>query len=190
MKTKQLLAITMTIGVALSACRNTDKTKDNAALDSSIEDVITDTSAINRGKSTAEFLQAAAGAAATEIQLSKIALQKASNPAIKKFAERMVKDHTTANNQLQKIAQEKGIKLVTSLSPEIQIHLEEMNKVPASTFDKHYIEMMVKDHIKSLDLFKSAATSGDVEVRNYAAKTLRVLETHFKTATELNAELK
>ncbi|AOM80490.1 DUF4142 domain-containing protein [Pedobacter steynii] len=186
MKTKHLTVIFSLVVLAFAACRNTDKINAGAT-DSSIEQSMTDTTAINRGADPAAFIKEAAIAGIMEIELGKVAMEKATNAKIKKFGEKMVKDHSNIAADLKTLADSKKITLPATLPSADQQHIEEMKKLSGKAFDKHYMEMMEKDHVKALDLFKSAAVSGDVKIRNFASKTLRVVERHFKLAGEINA---
>lgn len=187
MKTKCLITSLSLVALIFSACRNTDKVN-SGVTDSSIDQTMTDTTAINRGADTDDFMKTAALAGIMEVELGKIAQQNASSSRIKKFGEKMVKDHTKIAADLKVLADSKKVSLPTSLPAADSKHVEEMKKMTGAAFDKHYMGMMVKDHVKALDLFKSAAVSGDVKIRNFASKTLRTLERHFKEAGDINAD--
>lgn len=186
MKRKTLLAISSLTLFAFTACRNTDQTN-AATTDSSIEQTMTDTSGINRGADPAEFMQSAAVAGIMEIELGKAAIEKAADPKVKKFGEQMVKDHTNIAAELKTLADNKKVKLPTAIPAADQAHITEMKNMSGAAFDKHYLEMVTKAHVKAMDLFKSASVAGDVKIRNFASKTLRILERHFKRAGEISA---
>lgn len=186
MKTKHSLGIFLLSLFFLPACRNTDQVNAHST-DSSIEQSVTDTSAINRGADVSTFMESAALAGMMEIELGKVAQQKAANAKVKNLGEKMVKDHTRIAEELKTLAAEKKITLPATLPAADQQHITEMGNMSGAEFDKHYLEMMEKDHLKALDLFKSAAVSGDVKVRNFASKTLRTLERHFKLVGELKS---
>ena len=57
------------------------------------------------------FAQKAAEAGMMEVEHGKMAAQKASNAQVKAYANKLVKDHTAANNQLRAIAKRKNITL-------------------------------------------------------------------------------
>lgn len=194
MKTKTLLAGIVLGFSVLQACQNTDKkTKEmqSATIDSAMEDhVITDTTALNRGADMSVFMNEAALGGMKEIELGKIAQEKSTNRMVKRFAQTVVKDHMKIAERLKKLADGKHMALPASLPATDLAHIEEMKKMSAAEFDKHYIGMMVKDHIKSLDLFKSATTSGDTPLQNFAINALRTLEAHYKTATDLDEKLR
>lgn len=190
MKTRNLLPAILFSLLIFNACRNTENNTTDPLADSSIEQTMTDTMAVNRGEGMQFFLEKAAVAGNMEVEMGKLAESKSTNPRVKKFAAKMVKDHTKANINLQQLADKKKIKIPTAIPAADQSHLNEIAKLPGAEFDKHYVSMVVKDHVKTLDLFKSATTYGDIDVRRFAAKTLRMIEGHYKLATDLSFDLK
>src|SRR5215813_5148160 len=75
------------------------------------------------GKASAElssadrnFAMTAASGGLAEIQTAQVAQQKAESPQVKTFAQRMITDHTQANNDLQQIAQQENLTLPTEPS--------------------------------------------------------------------------
>lgn len=192
-------AISLPATIALSffmlqACQNANKNTreiQSEVIDSTMEaHTITDTTALNRGAGIADFLNEAALGGMEEIELGKIAIEKSANPGIKDFARQMVKDHTKIAERLKVLADGKKMTLPAALPKADLDHIAEMKNMQANEFDKHYMGMMVKDHVKTLDLFKSATTSGDTPLQNFAISTLRTLESHYKMATSLNDKLK
>lgn len=194
MKAKTLLAVILLGLSVFQACQNTNnstKEAQQAAIDSAMEDhVITDTTALNRGADMSVFMNEAALGGMKEIELGKIAEKKSTNRLVRSFATTVVKDHGKIAERLKKLAESKRMTLPSRLPQADMAHIEEMKNMPANEFDKHYIRMMVTEHIKALDLFKSATTSGDTPLQNFAIRALRTLEAHYKTATELSEKLR
>jgi putative membrane protein len=192
MKTKHLTIVTLIGLAALQACQGNHKTTaESTHADSvALKDAVTDTSGINRGADYPVFIKSAAEAGLMEIGLSQVALEKSSNPKVKEFAQQVITEHGKITSGLKQLADEKKIALPTTLPAAGAAHIEEMKKMSGADFDKHYMGMMVKDHIKMLDLFKSASTLGDTPTRSFAGKTLTKLEGHYKMATDLNDALK
>ena len=56
-----------------------------------------------------DFVTKAAQGNSAEVELGKIVAAKSKNPNVKQFAQMMVKDHTTALNELQELAQTKNL---------------------------------------------------------------------------------
>lgn len=137
----------------------------------------------------ANFMEKAALGGMMEVDLGKIA-QKSTNPKVKAFAAQMVTDHTKANMQLKTLAAKSGIILPSAYPADEKMHMEAMKKMTGAAFDKHYIDMMVTDHDKTLALFKGGANSMDKPVSDFAKKTIPVIAGHFKEAKEIQAGLK
>lgn len=184
----------------LAACQNTDRSG-NAQSDSApvgsdslrMQDTSNaDPNITNKSKvddDVANFMDTAAVGGMMEVDLGKLALEKSKNAQVKKFADQMVTDHTKANTELKAIAVKLGHLLPTAYPSVVKAHMDEMKKLNGKEFDAHYMDMMVHDHVKTLDLFRSASTLR-TEIKDFAARTLPVLENHHKMAKEINASLK
>ena len=64
-----------------------------------------------------EFVQKAAAAGRMEVEHGKMAASKASNAQVKAYANKLVKDHTAANQQLMAIAKRKNITIADQPMP-------------------------------------------------------------------------
>jgi putative membrane protein len=134
----------------------------------------------------ADFMVKAASGGMMEVELGRMALQKATSSQVKKFAQQMVDDHTKTNEELKALAAKKNITLPTTPGDEAQEHINDLAKYSGAEFDKEYLELMHKDHQEDLDLFKEAAEDAeDAEVKAFAAKTLPVLQTHHQMAEQM-----
>lgn len=193
MKAKNVLAVIVLGFTVLQACQNSGNNKkeiQSAAIDSAIdENLITDTTALNRGANMSVFINEAALGGMMEIELGKIAQEKSQNQKVKDFAKKMIKDHTKIAARLKLLAESKKIPIPTILPDADLAHIAEMKNMSGIAFEEHYMGMMIKDHIKTLDLFKSATTSGDMPLQNFAIGTLRTLEGHYKMAIAINNRL-
>jgi putative membrane protein len=58
-----------------------------------------------------DFLKAANGGNLSEVAYAPVVLRQAAGQDAKNFAQRMVQDHTKANNELKMVARKKGVKL-------------------------------------------------------------------------------
>ena len=131
------------------------------------------------------FAQAAEGSLA-EVALGNLALQKAQSEAVKQFAQQMVTDHTQANQELTQLATTKGITVPTALSEKMQREVTELNAEPAASFDREYMELMVKDHEQDVRMFQRQAERGtDADAKAFAAKMLPTLQGHLTMARSI-----
>ncbi len=137
------------------------------------------------------FVQKAAIGGMTEVQAGTVAKDKATNPAVKDFAARMVADHTKANTELTSAATAKGVTPPGTIDKAHQKDLDKMSKLSGADFDKAYMKQMVSDHKSTVSLFEKEAKSGkDADLQAWAGKTLPTLQEHLKMAQDLNASLK
>jgi len=81
-----------------------------------------------------------------EIELGKLAEQRASSPDVKRFAQMMVTDHTKAGNQLKQIAAKYDIQPDTSKADDHHDVMDKLSKLHGAEFDREYINAMVDGH--------------------------------------------
>jgi putative membrane protein len=133
-----------------------------------------------------KFVREAAQGGMAEVELGKLATEKASSDEVKKFGQRMVDDHTKAGNELKQIAGEKGIVVSQQLSAKDKMTKDRLSKLSGEQFDKAYMADMVKDHTQDVADFQKEANSGaDSDVKNFAAKTLPTLQDHLREAKQI-----
>lgn len=130
-----------------------------------------------------EFVSKAGMGGLAEVQMGNLALQKASNANVKAFAQRMVTDHSKANEELQQLASTKGLALPTELAGEHKDAYDHLATMSGADFDKAYMTHMVEDHEKDVAEFDKASTSAnDADVKGWAGKTLPTLKEHLEQA--------
>lgn len=130
-----------------------------------------------------KFIETAAMGGMIEVELGKLAQDKASNDQVKQFGARMVKDHGKANEELMQIASAKGVQPPATLDKKHQKDVDRLQKLSGADFDRAYMSHMVDDHKKDVSDFKKQAKSGkDAQVQAFAAKTLPTLEEHLQLA--------
>ncbi|MFB3819792.1 MAG: DUF4142 domain-containing protein [Candidatus Methylomirabilales bacterium] len=142
------------------------------------------------GSKDALFLAEAAHGSASELETSRIALQRAKNQQVKDFAQTMLTDHRTASQQLIDLANREGHPLPSVPAEGVEQKTLTMQRVSANEFDRTYMEQMVEDHIRTLNMFRDVAkTSSDPEVRAFAAAQVPTLEAHLRQAESLRDTL-
>jgi putative membrane protein len=132
------------------------------------------------------FVTKAATCAKCEHMLAELAKNHAASPDIKKFAERLIADHTKANEQLIAAAKAAKITVPTSLPEESVKAIDRFKNLKGAEFDKAYIKHMVEEHEKAVKLFENASRNlKDPGLKAFAAKTLPTLQEHLQTAKKL-----
>jgi putative membrane protein len=136
------------------------------------------------------FIKSAAQGGMEEVELGKLAAEKASNPDVKSFGQRMVDDHSKANDQLKQLAAQKGVTLSATLSPTKKGEVNKLSKLSGAAFDRTYVSMMVKDHKKDVAEFeKTSKNAKDADLKGWAAATLPTLQDHLKMIQDISAGL-
>lgn len=127
----------------------------------------------------------------SEVELGQLAVQKATDPGVKQFAQRMIDDHTKANQQLQQILTQKSVTIPTPTSSSEERESDRLQKLTGVDFDKAYIEHMVKDHKKDVKEFQKASEKvADADLKGFASSTLPTLQDHLKMAEDLEQTVK
>lgn len=133
------------------------------------------------------FATMAAAGNLAEIQTAQLVESKTRRPAIKHFAERIVKDHTAANQQLMQIAQQKGITLPTTPTETQQQDYARLQGESGHMFDHDYLTSEVQDHQQMLQAFQMESQSGtDPDLKAFATQTIPVLQQHLAIAQRLS----
>jgi putative membrane protein len=139
-----------------------------------------------------DFVKDAAQSSQIEIESSKLAMTKASNPEVKAFAEKLVKDHTDASAELMKLVHSKNAMWPPDdpgMKAKKQKH-ESLQKLTGAEFDKEYLEDMISDHEAAMVVFGKESQSGkDAAIKAFADKTLPALRDHLKMARDLRAKI-
>jgi putative membrane protein len=137
----------------------------------------------------AAFVSQAAMGGLAEVQLSTLAAQSASAPAVRKFAQQMVHDHTANNKELATIAAHENIQVPMQMDAKHAALRDELASQHGAQFDRTYVDAMREDHQKMVDLLKSsAATVSTDELRTFIKKTLPVVEGHLSMAQGLKVQ--
>jgi len=140
------------------------------------------------GPSTVDFIQKAAMSDMYEVQAGKLAADKGQSDVVKQFGQQMVDAHTKTTEELTGIVKSKNIKvdLPTKLDAKHQKLIDDLNTASARDFDKTYANQQVDAHQEAVDLFKKYASSGDdADVKQFAEKTLPIIEHHLDEAKKL-----
>jgi len=136
------------------------------------------------------FVMEAAQGGMAEVALGRLAGEKASNDRVKQFGQRMVNDHSKANDELKALAQTKNISLPTALDAKHKATEDRLSKLSGAAFDRAYIQEMVSDHKKDVtDFQKESKSGGDPDVKAWAAKTLPTLEEHHLMVQDISSSL-
>ena len=95
-----------------------------------------------------------------EVQLGKLAAERASNADVKEFAQMMVQHHSKANEELKKIAGQLKVTPPTSLNQKHQALVAKLSKLQGAEFDREYMAEMVLGHEEVVNKLRMRAGNG------------------------------
>jgi putative membrane protein len=142
-------------------------------------------------KETSDFMMTAATTGMMEVMLGEMAQRNAASQQVKDFGNRMITDHSKANAELKTLAAARNVMLPVTVEGPHREHVNFLGQQSGAKFDKEYMDMMVKDHEKDINLFENMANnSKDAAVKAFAAKTLPTLKAHHEAAKNIREQLK
>ncbi|MBV8551979.1 MAG: DUF4142 domain-containing protein [Acidobacteriaceae bacterium] len=125
-----------------------------------------------------------------EVQLGHLAVSKATSPAVRQFGQRMIDDHSNADDRLKQIAQQENMTLPATMNPKDQALYDKLQMLSGPQFDKTYIKAMVKRHQEDVKEFQKEASKGkDQALKSFASQTLPILQGHLSDAKSAFAQV-
>jgi putative membrane protein len=127
------------------------------------------------------------GANNIDISAGKIALQRASNPEVKKFAQRMIADHNAVLNAAVKLVTKLGVTpvnnaLVATLSKQAMQHEATLKTLSGKAFDNAYIDHEVVYHEAVIDVIKNQLipSAKNAELKQMLISVVPAFQAHLK----------
>ena len=138
-----------------------------------------------------KFVEEAAAGGMLEVQASQMALQRATDPEVKQFAEQMVKDHEKVNQQLKTLVAPMKAPPPAELPMMMRTKLNSLSKEQGAKFDEEYMDKIGVDaHKDTVKVFEKAAKDlDDPQLKKFAADTLPSLKHHLTMAQQLDAKI-
>jgi putative membrane protein len=132
-----------------------------------------------------EFVREAAIGGMTEVELGRLAVQKSSNDKVKEFGQKMIDDHSKANDKLKSIAAKDSITIPSDLDVKHRATVNRFSKMSGTEFDRVYARDMVADHEADVASFeKEAAKGSNPDLKSFASETLPTLREHLRIAKD------
>jgi putative membrane protein len=139
--------------------------------------------AASEGSSDARFIDHVARDNEGEIDLGKLAVQKTQSPEVKALAQRLVTDHSKANQQLKRLAQKESVSVPTGVGKEQKDLRAQLEKLNGAAFDRAFVDAEVKDHQNDITFYQNESNRlQDPQLRSFAQQTLPVLQEHLQMA--------
>jgi len=137
-----------------------------------------------------DFVIKVAAKSMYEIEVSRLAADKALSPQVRDFAQTMVRHHTQMNNELIAMMSAHGVAPPKGLTADRATKLHRLAALPRSdAFDDGYIRVVgIEDHRASIAMFEKARRDvRDSDLRLFVDRTLAVLRAHLSMAQNVAA---
>ena len=194
MKRMMQLSAALVMSIAVSACGAdpTETADPNSPAATGTGGAVTGTSGTFDGDR--EFVEEYLEMNNAEVELGRIAQERATHPDVKAFAQTLVRDHQAASDELRRIATTANPGFDATIGEEAREELtelrEEMAKLTGADFDRRYIDEMIDDHQEAVDdLQDKAQNASHPEVKAWASKTLPTVRQHLERARSLKTTL-
>jgi putative membrane protein len=124
-----------------------------------------------------------------EIQKGQIALDRASDSKVRKFATELVNDHTAADKLVSQCAQKQGLTLSDTLPVEVQKQVDDL-RATQTDFDRSFVRTEAQAHTKVISDVEAAIRASDNEdTKKLCQKLLPKLRAHEAEAKRLDQRL-
>lgn len=125
----------------------------------------------------------------TEIQTSRLALQKSKSQAVRSYAQRMIQEHTKSTQQLKQLAQQKEVTLPTDVGAENQPLLKQLKQLSGTAFDQAYMNGQVQAHSKTQQRYQAYLRQGqDPQLKTFASRIAPIVAEHLQMARSMVAQ--
>lgn len=133
------------------------------------------------------FVEVAARSNLAEIEFGELAATKGTDSLVKTFAKEMVTAHTSAQNELEALADDYGgIEWPNDLDQGHDSVLTMLNNASGYTFDTLYLRSQITLHENAASIFGTAKTNTtDTRVKAYATKHHPHIEMHLAKADSI-----
>lgn len=137
-----------------------------------------------------KFVEKAAIGGMAEVQMGQLASQRAQSQAAREFANRMIADHTPANQRLMSLARSMNVETPAELDFKHRRMMKKLERADAAEVDREYIKSQVKAHEQMIELMEKQMESGEnQQLKQYASEMLPVLREHLQMAQRIEQQL-
>lgn len=121
-----------------------------------------------------------------EVEMDKLAVEKASSADVKRFAVQIVADHANANHELERLATQKSLKFPKYLDDRNKAKLDALSKTSGAAFDDAYLKAQVAGHDYMQELLEQEVKGGkDNDLKVFAERCLPIVDRHRRLAKTL-----
>ena len=133
------------------------------------------------------FIKEAMEGDLAEVNMGKLAQEKAQSEGVKDFGKMLEQDHGEHSQKVQSKAQELGVTPPQEPNTTQKTMYDRLSKLSGAKFDNQFVKAMVTDHKKDIAKYEKEAKSKS-PLADFAKETLPTLQHHLQTAEALEKQ--
>jgi putative membrane protein len=185
MKKSSIYLLLAIILIGLSQCRNAGRKDSSETAKTQNENK----EVLNEDQS--DFLVDAASSGLWDMEMSKLAEEKAQHDRIKRFAKLLRDEHANLNEEIRSLATKKQVTLPGALDADQQEDISELRRLSGREFDRRLMELMEREHEQAIRDFEDASENHkDSDIQVFAAKHLPTLRAHLDSVKMIRAAIR
>lgn len=124
-----------------------------------------------------------------EIAFGTLAKQKGRSEQVRRYGDRLVKDHSKVDSQVKELARNKDITLADpAMTPEQRELFTQLEAASGSEFDQMFLDGMEKAHNQVVQKLRNTKVA-DAEVQKFVSRLVPDLQKHEHMAIEIEDRL-
>lgn len=186
--TAKLSFVSITLALALGAATASAQTSYGSGTGSASTGASAPANTLSR--EDRDMIEDLAQANIAEIETGRLVLNKSQNPRVREYAQKMIDDHSTAQQELQQMAQAKGMTLPQETNLAHRTVAGALRLLSGETFESQYINRVgIDDHQRTVALLQKAqGQARDTEFKALAGRLLPVVQGHLDMARQMSQQ--
>jgi putative membrane protein len=138
----------------------------------------------------AEILSNLHQANLNEIKFGTLATKQSHAPEVRRFGQKLVKDHTVIDTNLGALAADKQIELEKKTDPRAEDNMKRLEGLEGEAFDRAFLTLMIEEHEKGIvAIDEGAPQMADRTVRDFLESLVPQFEEHRQIAETMLAKM-
>jgi putative membrane protein len=138
-----------------------------------------------------DFLIKAINDTHAEMKYCELADAHAASDKVKAFAGKLAKEHKSMLQNLDRFVSDRKLAVVAGADKASRDEADRLSKLQGANFDKAFLQRIIDDHEKTIQMFETQAKQGkDAGLKAFANETLPRLREHLQEAKALAGQPK
>jgi putative membrane protein len=141
-------------------------------------------------RADAEFIRDVGADNTMQVELAKVARDRARNRNVRQFAERIERDHNRLQDEWESMASQNGMRLKRGMGPRHREKVERLKDAKGGNFDRVYMTIMIQQHQDEVSYWqKEGRASRSNEVRRLVNRGLPTLQQHLAQSKQIGRQV-